>query len=202
MERRHAWVARWASSTRMPPFPLLLPSLATHTPAAQNQAVQNWAGGGAGCGSDTLSGWEGALAADLWKGAWGPGHLASQRGRKPREANGAERLEHSSPRPSLQSCPEPQLPLQSLCLQSPPAITAVGWDREEDVAPNIPSWAPMGGIAGVRYPGTWGLLGTVLFTLSSSSPVMCPALYSACVIPSILTTALGPQLSLSAPFDR
>ena len=125
----------------LPPSPS---SLATHTPAAQNQAVQNWAGGGAGCGSDTLSGWEGALAADLWKGVWGPGHLASQRGRKPREANGAERLEHSSPRPSLQSCPETQLPLQSLRLQSPPAITAVGWDREEDMAPNIPSWPPYG----------------------------------------------------------
>lgn len=39
------------------PFPLSLPSLATHTPAAQNQALRSWAGEAQGVGlTHTLGG--------------------------------------------------------------------------------------------------------------------------------------------------
>lgn len=106
------------------PFPLSLPSLATHTPAAQNQALRSWAGGGAGCGADTHTGWEGALAADLWEGAWSPDtwllRKEGSRG-KPMGLRRAQQL------PSLSLVLlEAWLPLQSLPLQSPPAIAAVG----------------------------------------------------------------------------
>lgn len=108
-------------STPRPPCPLFLPSLATHTPAAQNQEVRSGAGGGAACGPDSQAGgrehWlrsvEGALGA-----------LTPQRRRESGEASGAGGLEPRSPHRSLQSCLKPQLPLQSLLLplQSPPAM--------------------------------------------------------------------------------
>lgn len=47
----HGWPG--GLSTQMPAFSLFFLSLAAHTPAAQNQAVQSWPGGGAGRRSDT-----------------------------------------------------------------------------------------------------------------------------------------------------
>lgn len=53
----HGWWPGGLSAHRSPPFPLLLPSLAAYTPAAQSQAVQSWAGGVRGVGlTDTLGG--------------------------------------------------------------------------------------------------------------------------------------------------
>lgn len=167
----HGWPG--GLSTQMPAFPLFFLSLAAHTPAAQNQAVQSWPGGGAGRRSDTHTEWEGALATDLWEGFWGPRRLASQRGREPKEASEAEGLELSSPCPPLQSCLKLQLPLQSLPLQSPPAIAAVGRGWEEDRLPISHFCLFVGGKSRCGVSRDGGLLGNVLFLLSLSSPEMC-----------------------------
>lgn len=67
-------------------------------------------------------------------------------------------METSTPYPSLQSCLEPQLPLQSLPLRSPPAIPAVGGAGMRTQLPTSHYCPIVGGRAGVGYPGYGGCL--------------------------------------------
>lgn len=84
-------------------------------------------------------------------------------------------METSTPYPSLQSCLEPQLPLQSLPLRSPPAIPAVGGAGMRTRLPTSHYCPIVGGRAEVGYPGIRGLLGTALSPGNLSSPMTCQA---------------------------